>query len=475
MRAPGRDAGRYRAAHLHQPDGWLSPGYLEIDDTGIIANVASERPDTWPDHEIRHLDGYVLPGMANLHSHAHQRGLAGRAEGIPGGAGRDDFWSWRTRMYAFIGILTPEDLEAIAAQAYVEMLKAGFTAVGEFHYLHHDRDDRPYANPAELSERILAAAGETGIALTLLPALYTHGGIGRLPTSAQRRFVHDDLDDFLSLVEQLLTLTAGDPLRRIGVAPHSLRAVSAENLTQLTEGIASVHPDAPIHMHVAEQTGEVNECLAALGARPLEWLLDHVDVDERWTLIHATHCTPAEWQAVIELGATGGLCPITEANLGDGLFPLRDYGRDGGRWGIGTDSNIAINLADELRVLDYGQRLFHQQRNILVTPGHETTEQPGRLLYDTALAGGARAVGQPIGTIRPGMRADLVELDPDAIPLIGHRPETALDGWIFGGGGPVVRNVMVAGNWVVRDGRHPRERDVLDRFRVTIGALAAKQ
>ncbi len=471
MTTPGHDAGRYRAAHLHQPNGWLSPGYLEIDAAGTIVAVGADRPPGWTDGEVRRLDGYVVPGMANLHSHAHQRGMAGRVEGVPGGAGRDDFWSWRTRMYAFVAALGPDQLQAIAAQAYLEMLRAGFTAVGEFHYLHHDRDGRPYANPAELSGRIAAAADEVGIALTLLPALYTQGGIGKPPADAQRRFVHVDLDAFLRLVERLLVGATDNPLRRVGVAPHSLRAVSPEQLAHLTAAMAEVAPAAPIHIHVAEQVGEVEECLAGLGARPIEWLLANAPVGPRWTLIHATHCTVAERRGIAASGATVGLCPITEANLGDGLFPLPGYHRDGGAWGIGTDSNVAIGLAEELRTLEYGQRLHHRRRNVLVTAGSATTEHPGRLLFDLAVSGGARAIDQPMGTIRPGMRADLVELDPEAAPLTGHEPRTVLDGWVFGAGGGVVRNVMVAGTWVVRDGHHPQEDAVLERFRTAVRSL----
>ncbi len=467
---PGRDAGRYRAAHLHQPDGWLSPGYLEIDTAGIIVAIHADQPPTWDLAEVRRLNGFVLPGMANLHSHAHQRGLAGKAEGGAGAASGENFWTWRSRMYAFVERLSPDDLEAIAAQTYVEMLKAGFTTVGEFHYLHHDQNGQPYANPAELSERILSAADASGIALTLLPVLYTRGGIGKSPSQEQRRFVHEDVDKFDQLVDHLLTLAVGTPLWRIGIAPHSVRAVTGDDLDALS-AIADRDPGMPVHIHVAEQTGEVDECMALLGMRPIDWLLAHAEVNEGWTLIHATHGSPEELDAVAVSAATVGLCPITEANLGDGIFPLRDYHQRGGRWGIGTDSNVAISLVDELRLLDYGQRHIHRRRDTLPATGQETVGGPSRRLFDHALMSGARSLGHPIGAIRPGMRADLIELDPHAAPMLGHRPDTVLDGWIFASSTPVVRNVMVGGEWVVRDGHHIRERKVLEQFRAVISRL----
>jgi formimidoylglutamate deiminase len=464
---PGSARGRYKIAHLSQPDGWLSPGYVEVDAAGRFEIVSGAKPAEWSESGFAELNGYVVPGMPNLHSHAHQRGLAGRAEGITD-ATHSDFWSWRDQMYAFLNRLSPDDLEAIAVQAYVEMLKAGFTSVGEFHYLHHDPSGQPYANPAELSERIVAAAERAGIALTLLPVFYAHGGIGQPPDEGQRRFIHHDVGQFLALVERLKDLTDDQPLVQIGIAPHSVRAVAGDELTALIAGADEIDPAMPIHIHVAEQLKEVEECLARLGARPVAWLLDHAAVDARWTLIHATHITPDERRAIVASGAMVGLCPQTEANLGDGIFPLAEYQWDGGRWGIGTDSNTAISLVDELRTLDYGQRLAHHHRHPLVTPGSPLTERTGRRLFDLAVSGGTTALAQPAGAIRPGMRADLVELDPGAAALAGQTPETVLDGWIFASTSEVVRNVMVAGTWVIRDGHHANEETVLERFRDAI-------
>jgi formimidoylglutamate deiminase len=459
---------RYQIAHLWTPAGWLSPGFLEIDEAETIAAIAAARPPAWADGEIASLDGFVIPGMPNLHSHAHQRGLAGRAEGT-GEAG--SFWGWRSLMYQFVDRLSPDDLEVIAAQAYVEMLEAGFTTVGEFHYLHHDRDGSPYTNPTELSERIIAAAEDTGVALTLLPSLYTHGGIGEPAKPEQRRFVHQ-LEPFLRLVETLLEREATLPWLRVGVAPHSLRAVSAADLTELVAVVRRWRPEMTIHLHAAEQVAEVTECVDKLGAPPVCWLLDHLPVDERWTLIHATHADATELRKLASRGAVVGLCPITEANLGDGIFPLVDYHRAGGRWGIGTDSNIAIDLADELRLLEYGQRLIRQRRDVLVTAGDATTAHPGRLLYDRAAAWGAQSLAQPAGTIEVGKRADLVELDSNAVALVGHTPQTVMDGWLFGSGQGVVRTVIVGGRTVVQEGRHIRGEEIARRYAQRMRALA---
>jgi formimidoylglutamate deiminase len=371
-------------------------------------------------------------------------------------------------MYAFLNRLSPDDLEAIATQAYIEMLKAGFTSVGEFKYLHHYPAAHPFANPAELSERIVAAAEQTGIALTLLPVLYAHGGIDRPPEAGQRRFIHHNVEQFLPFVERLTHLADDKPRLKIGVAPHSLRAVVASELGELLEGIDTIDPTMPVHIHVAEQLNEVEECVEMLGARPVEWLLANADVSPRWTLIHATHIIPEERRGIAGSGATVGLCPLTEANLGDGVFSLVDYQSDGGRWGVGTDSNIAITLAGELRMLDYGQRFAHHNRHPLVTPGSPLTEQPGRRLFDLALAGGTMALAQPVGTISPGRRADLVELDPDAPSLAGQTPDTVLDGFVYASAGHVVRNVMVAGTWIVRDGHHADDENVLARFRAAL-------
>jgi formimidoylglutamate deiminase len=471
----GADAGRYRIAHLHQPEGWLSPGFLEIGNNGLILSVDVRQPEDWEEREIQHLDGFVVPAMLNLHSHAHQRALAGRTEyiGPDPATSADNFWAWRERMYALAGVLDPEQFQAIAAQAYLEMLKAGYTTVGEFHYLHHDAQGHVYANPAEMSERVVVAADETGIALTLLPSLYTHGGVGKPATHGQRRFVFPDVDDFLRLVTDLRMQLPDHPLVRLGVAPHSVRAVSEANLRRLLEALPEVLSDAPIHMHVAEQQGEMDECRALLGAPPARWLFEQFAIDARWTFVHATHCDAAEIAEIAKRGVTVGLCPTTEADLGDGFFDLPALHHAGGRWGIGTDGNTILDPAEDLRQIEFAQRLRYEHRAILVAPERETTAHAGRRLYDLALAGGAHALSQPAGAILPGLRADLLELDPNHPALFAHQPATVLDAWVFTSAHGAVRNVMVGGTWQIRDGHHAREEAIGNAFRVAMRTVAA--
>lgn len=433
------------AAHLLLPDGWASPGYVITGEDGTIVEARQGTAQ----HPQLTLDGFVVPGIANLHSHAHHRGLVGHADRLSPGAPAT-LWSWREMMYRHLLQLTPDDLEAYATLAYVEMLRRGYTTVGEFHYIHHDRDGSRYANPVELSERIVAAAQTAGIALTLLPTFYAAGGIGRLPEPEQRRFT-TELDEYLAMVARLDALADRYPTLRLGIAPHSLRAVPAAQLVELLGG----RPTAPVHIHAAERTEEVDEVLAALGARPIEWLLENADVDERWCVIHATHMTDSERRALAGSCAVAGVCPLTEANLADGRFPLADYRHDGGRLGIGTDANHLIDLPGELRMLEYGQRLNSQRRETALIGGESSV---GAALRELAAAGGAQALAQPTGAIEPGARCDLVELDPDDRALIGQTPETALDAWIFSSASEsIVRTVLVGGVAVVTDGHHAAE------------------
>ncbi len=461
---------RYRATHLHQPDGWLSPGYVEVDERGFVAGVAGEIPSAWDEAEIERLDGFVLPGMPNVHSHVHQRGLAGRAEPGTDATVEESFWTWRTRMYDYANRLSPEDFSALAAQAFLEMVKSGFTSVGEFHYLHNAPDGRPYSDRAEMSKRVILAAETVGIGLTMLPVLYTRGGIGRSPAPEQRRFILD-AEAYVRLVEDLDANAVGNDLLKVGIAPHSLRAVDPSELTGVVPALVSRLPGAPIHIHVAEQVREVNECLAGLGERPGAWLLNHLDLDERWTFIHATHCDADERRGMSAAGVVAGLCPTTEAGLGDGIFPLGDFGLAGGLWGIGTDSDNRISVAEELRVLAFGQRLANASLFVLPTRG-EGGVQPGRQLYDQALEGGTRSLRQPVGALVPGRRADFVVLGPGDPALIGHGPETVLDGFVFSGTSSAIRDVIIGGRRVVRDGHHPGEDEIYERFRATIARMA---
>jgi formimidoylglutamate deiminase len=450
--------------HLLTPDGWVSPAWIEIDGAGAIAAVRAERPQAPADERIK---GHAIPGMANVHSHAFQRAMAGLAE--HGGPAEDNFWSWREVMYRFLARLTPDDVEAIAAQLYVEMVKAGYTAVGEFHYLHHDRDGRPYADRAELARRIVAAARTAGIGLTLLPSLYAAGGFGgALPTQGQRRFVAD-ADDILALIQTLASEHAQDPQVRLGAAPHSLRAVPPGALRQLIDGLEAIDAAAPIHIHAAEQTKEVEECVAWSNARPVEWLLANCAVGERWCVVHATHMAAPEVNALAASGAAAGLCPTTEGNLGDGLFALPAYLAANGRFAIGSDSHVSVSPIEELRWLEYGQRLSARRRNVIAAKGQSS----GALLYRSALAGGAQAMARPIGAIAPGRRADIVVLDADHPSLGGRSGDGVLDAYVFSGNVSPVRSVMVGGNWVVRDGRHAKEAEVAERYRRVVARLAA--
>ncbi|MFN4131010.1 MAG: formimidoylglutamate deiminase, partial [Paracoccaceae bacterium] len=371
-------------------------------------------------------------------SHAFQRGFSGLTE--QRGPGRDSFWTWREMMYRFALSLTPEAMQAIAALAYVEMLEAGFTRVGEFHYLHHAPDGAPYGNPAEMSARIFAAADETGINLTHLPVFYAHGGFGpKQAGDGQRRFLHDT-DSFARLVQTCDQLAR--PQDRIGLAPHSLRAATMSQITEL----AQAFPDRPFHIHIAEQVREVEDCLAFTRQRPVDHLLTHAPVTPDWCLIHATHLTAAEVQGIAATGAVAGLCPITEANLGDGIFPAESFFAAGGRFGLGTDSNVQITAAGEARMLEYSQRLHHRARNICANHG-----STGAQLFHGAATGGAQALAAPAPHLAPGAPADLVALhDPMALDMADDR---LLDRWIFGTD-LTVADVWASGAHLVHRGRH---------------------
>ncbi|MGO1074735.1 formimidoylglutamate deiminase [Inquilinus sp. CA228] len=445
-------------------DGWADSVLIEVDTRGNILHAAAgaERGGAEP------IAGIVLPGMANLHSHAFQRAMAGLAETTAGPG--DDFWSWREQMYRFVRVLDPDQVEAIAAQLYVEMLKAGYTCVAEFHYLHHQPDGAPYADRAELSRRVIAAAKATGLGIAHLPVLYNTGGFGgQQAGDGQRRFLND-VDGILDIIGRLRADHAGDPDVRIGVAPHSLRAVPPEMLAATVEGMQAADPAAPIHIHIAEQVKEVEQCLAWSGARPVEWLLGHAPVDNRWCLIHATHLIEAETAGLAASGAVAGLCPTTEANLGDGLFPLARYLAAGGALGIGSDSHISVGVIEELRWLEYGQRLSHRKRGVAGGPGRPSV---GATLFQAAIDGGARAVGRATGRIEAGARADLVVLDRNHPALIGRKGDTLLDSFVFAGNDSPIRHVMAGGRWRVRDGRHADEAAVATRYRQVMAALLA--
>lgn len=446
------------------PTGWAKDVRIDIAADGRIASLTEGGADDGAE-AIR---GLVLPGMPNLHCHAFQRAMAGLAERA--GPAGDDFWSWREVMYGFVHRLTPEDVEAIAAELYVEMLKAGYTSVAEFHYLHNDTRGEAYDDPAELSLRIASAADQAGIRLTLLPVFYQASNFGWAPpTAGQRRFVKST-DAFLDLLARVFEIARhGHGRIRAGLAPHSLRAVPPEALSAAFAGLNSLDPSAPIHIHVAEQEKEVRDCLAWSGARPVQWLFDNAEVGPRWNLVHATHMEARETEALARSGAVAGLCPTTEGNLGDGLFPLRDFLAAGGRLGIGSDSNIIVDPLEELRWLHYGQRLARQRRSLELDPVGTAL---GPQLWRCAIAGGVQALGQAVGGLAVGNQADLIVFDDDHPALASRQEDAALDSLVFASAAGAVRDVMVAGRWVVRDRHHPGEERIAQRFRDTAERLA---
>jgi len=450
----------FEKAWTHQ--GWVSELNVTVDDRGYISNLGDD------DAQAKPIRGMILPGIPNLHSHAFQRAAAGLTEHGQSGKG-DTFWTWRQVMHRFVQALTPEDQEAIAAQLYVEMLKAGYTAVGEFHYLHRDPNGAAYADPAEMAWRIAAAAGRAGIGLTLLPVLYSVGGYGGAKINhGQRRFVLET-SEFLNLIDILSADFDGNPQLRVGVAPHSVRQVPADKLHDCLLGIAEIDATAPIHIHVAEQIRDVEEHLRWAGARPVNWLLDNAEVDDRWCLIHATHLNEDETCRLATTGAVAGLCPTTEANLGDGLFPLAHFLEAGGRWGVGSDCNISVSAIEELRWLEYGQRLISRSRNI--TSGGVGASTGARLVSD-AVVGGAQALGRPIGAIEVDLRADFIVLDADALRFHGRNEAQWLDALVFADGPNPIRDVMVGGEWVIRNGHHADEIEIERAFRAAINRLS---
>lgn len=439
--------------HALLPAGWAADVRIEVRN-GVISRVTAGAQPQAGDST----GGIAIPGLPNLHSHTFQRAMAGLAEAR--GPGQDSFWSWRELMYRFVGQLSPEDVEAIAAQAFIEMLEAGFTRVGEFHYLHHDPEGRPYEDLAEMATRIAAAADATGIALCLLPVFYAHSGFGAAsPAESQRRFVNDT-DRYMRLHEAARAAAAGLPDAVVGVAPHSLRAVTEDELRSVTKTAA------PIHIHVAEQMKEVEDCLAWSGQRPVEWLQNRFNIDPTWCLVHATHVTDQELGRLCASGAVVGLCPITEANLGDGLFPAASYLNKGGAFGVGSDSNVRIDAAGELCLLEYGQRLDRRARNVLA-PGEG--ESVGATLYRKALAGGATALAAPAPRLEQGGVADIVCFPAEREAYAARTGDAWLDSWIFAGG--PVEYVWRRGRRLVEQGRHVARDAVSSRYRQTLKRL----
>ena len=453
----------FRFAALLAGDVWQRDARVEVDAAGRIVALCPRSSDA----ACEQVPGWTVPGVPNLHSHAFQRALAGLAEA----AGPDSFWSWREVMYRLAASPGPDEVEAIALQLYVELLKAGFTCVGEFHYLHHPPAGGRYEDPAEMSHRIVRAAKRAGIGLVHMPAVYETAGLGGDPlTGSQLRF-RLGLDEAMGIREALAEDCRGIGYG-LGLALHSVRAVRPETFGRIQEDPAAA--GAPIHIHVAEQEREVRECLAQRGARPVEWLLDRAPVDQGWCLVHATHMTPTESTAVVDRGAVVGLCPTTEANLGDGLFPFGPIIRAGGRFGIGTDSHVSRSPVEELRLLDYGQRLASRSRSVPRSgpegPRGGAVAGAGGALLAHAWEDGCRALAWDAGTVAVGKRADLVVLDAGHPALLGRSSHAVLDSWIFSGTENPVRDVMVGGDWVVRGGRHLLEEEAVRGYAAAVKA-----
>ena len=424
------------------PSGWADNVRIEVSADGFILRVDADADM----RQAERLAGPLLLGMANLHSHAFQRAMAGLAE--VAGNPNDSFWTWRDLMYRLVGQISPEQLGVIARQLYIEMLKGGFTSVAEFHYVHQDVSGKAYADPAELALQISQAASAAGIGLTLLPVLYSHSGFGgQAPNDGQRRFIHST-DSYLDLQARLQPLLRAQPAQQLGLCFHSLRAVMPEQISRV---LAASDQSCPVHIHIAEQQKEVDDCMAWSGRRPVQWLYENAPVDERWCLVHATHVEPDEVSLMARSGAVAGLCLTTEANLGDGIFPAVDYIAQGGRWGIGSDSHVSLSVVEELRWLEYGQRLRDQRRNRLYR-----SDQPmvGRTLFDAALSGGAQALGQPVGQLAVGQRADWLVLDGNDPYIATASGDAILNRWLFAGSDRQIRDVMVNGKWVIREGQH---------------------
>ncbi|MFK8030874.1 MAG: formimidoylglutamate deiminase [Gammaproteobacteria bacterium] len=439
------------------PEGFAHDVAIEVDVNGNISRVTANANAGG--------SGCALPGIANLHSHAHQRAMAGHAE--RSGDTRDSFWTWRQTMYGFLDTMNPEQLHAVASQLYVEMLKAGFTRVAEFQYLHHQPDGKPYAERAEMSLQTLHAATETGLGITLLPVHYQFGGFGRQPVGEQQKRFYNTADDFVTLLDTVHTHTTERPDANTGVALHSLRAVDAEAYSEVASNYDAL-TSMPVHIHIAEQLKEVEDCKTWCGARPVEHLLSQFPVDHRWCLIHATHMSQTETSAVARSGAVAGLCPTTEANLGDGVFNAVEYTRLGGAYGIGSDSHISVSPVEELRWLEYTQRLARHGRNELAGRPDQST---GRTLLEQSASGGAQACGHNAGELAVGKRADMIVLDTNHPILCEREDDTLIDSWIFSGNQNTVSDVYVGGQKVIDNGRHPHEEAIAKRFKSTLQSL----
>ena len=441
---------------------WENGVRIKVSDQGLITKVElnSDRVKT---DEIY---GTGIPGIPNIHSHSFQRIMAGLSEyKLSQG---DDFWTWRELMYRYANQISPANLAAIATQLYIEMVKSGYTGVAEFHYIHRKKGGLHYDNPATLSESIIEAAKTAGINLTLLPVSYMYSGFGQEPLSSEQRRFGNDVENYLELLQLVSKSTSIYQNANLGMAFHSLRALSPEAMNEILSEFNRSWPHSPIHIHIAEQTKEVNDCLAWCGKRPVEWLLQNHEVDDRWCLVHATHLTSPEINSLAKSGAIAGLCPTTEANLGDGFFPLRQFLDAGGHIAIGSDSNSSVSPVEEMRWLEYGQRLVTRSRNVVSSEGVLHT---GSSLFDNCTIGGAKALGQKTGVIKEGYQADILVLDDNAANFASTPSEFALDTFIFNGNRNLISDVMVSGQWQVKNYKHVNEEYAEEQFKKTLSLI----
>ena len=440
--------------------GWAKKVRISVGEDGKITDVEiGVNPDP-NDRKLR--NRILIPAMSNLHSHSFQRSIAGMTEKRV--KKKDSFWSWRELMYSFLEKLNPEHVEAIAALVFMEMLESGYASVGEFHYLHHQHGGQPYENVAETSSRILSAALQTGIGLTHLPVFYMQGGMnGEQLSKGQLRF-RNNVDQYFLLLEQIENgIKRAPDDYMLGIAPHSLRAVSTESLNEILDS----RQFGPVHIHISEQQKEVEDFEDKFGKRPVNWLMDNASVDQRWCLVHATHMSNEETLKLAESGAVAGLCPLTEANLGDGTFNGSEYVSYGGKYGIGSDSNVRISLVEELRMLEYSQRLLRKTRNVM----SDISGSLGKSLYISALSGGAQALSRNSGSISSGQWADFLTLDSDNLAFFGSFEDEILDRWIFSAEDSLIRDVWSAGRQIVVEGRHVKHEQIEKQYRNIIKQL----
>jgi len=454
------------AENILLADGWATKQTLTIEN-GVITTIEQ---GMIAGAEIA--QGAVIPGMVNCHSHAFQRAFAGFSE--QGSEGQDSFWTWRKIMYQFLAKLTDVDAKVIAKQLYIEMLKMGYTRVAEFHYLHHGIDGNAYNEQASglatMADAIFQAAQESGIGLTLLPVLYQYSGFGELAANeGQKRFINSTVQ-FNQLVSDCFILSEQYQNTNVGIAPHSLRAVDKTSLTQAVAHVRSLDKQAPVHIHISEQQKEVDDCLSYYGKRPVQWLLDNIELDKHWCLIHATHIDEQERQGIVAKQAIAGICPTTEANLGDGIFPTTEFLAEQGTLAIGSDSHISVNPIEELRWLEYAQRLIKQQRAILATPKQASV---GQNLWQQAALGGAQSTNSNTGSLAIGKQADLLVLDKQKTQLFANSEKNLLDSVIFASQQNPVADVMVNGAWVIRNQQHQVQQNSAAEFAKLLIKLSA--